>query len=408
MKPSQLDLPLPYKAFNALGRILLAVGAPILRLDEQTVYDSAMKQTGLTDFGDPHYRQGLLRLLTSFEEDANLHPLGQFTAKDMIVNYLIQRLKLVEMRVEEPEIIEQPLIPPLIICGLARSGTTFLQNMLALDPAHRAIPQWLLMRPFPEKRANSSGPDPRIAKMEGALRMRDPMLPGVDAIHYSRADTPEECILALGLTFNSLIFGSLFPVYDYMDWYLENSDNFQKYQEYRWLLHVFQSYEPEQRLIMKAPAHTGNLGAFKQAVPQAVVIQTHRDPEACVSSVCNLLYTFHRAVSNKLDIQRMTNLTLRLYENWFRRSIAYQTAHPDAVYNVYFKSLISDPIEMVRGIYSHFGLPWTDKYKSTLEEFIHQNPKDKHGKHHYTASDFGLNENEISDRFQFYTDHFGL
>jgi hypothetical protein len=154
-----------YKLLNSLGRLLMVLRIPLLRLDEQTVCDTARKRTGLNDFGDLYYRQGLLRLLDSFENDSNLHPIGRFMAKDMVTNYLIQRLRLVEARKREPEIFKQPLIPPLIITGLARSGTTFLQRMLALDPTHRSLPLWLLMRPFPDNNNSKFDPDPRYVKM---------------------------------------------------------------------------------------------------------------------------------------------------------------------------------------------------------------------------------------------------
>jgi hypothetical protein len=408
MKDSKINLPLPYKVANALGKFLVAARIPSMRLDEQSVYATAMKQTGLTDFGDPYYRQGLFQLLKSADKDANLHPIGRYMTNDIVTNYLVQRLRLMETRKKEPEIFQKPLLPPLIIIGLARSGTTFLHNLLALDPTHRALPQWLLVRPFPERHWKGNGPDPRVVKMEQALRFRQPLLPGIDSIHYTRADTPEECILALGLTFNSLIFGTLLPVKGYMEWYLRQEDTFQKYREYRWLLQVFQSYEPEQRLTLKAPAHTGNLETLLQAVPKAMVIQTHREPVTCISSVCSLLYTFHRAVANEIDLHRMTNLTIRTYESWFRRNLAFRAAYPGVVYDVFYDSLVSDPIGTVRGIYSHFGLPWTDTYASDLDEFVHRNPKDKHGKHRYAVSDFGLTEVEIADRLRFYSEHFGL
>jgi hypothetical protein len=367
-----------------------------------------MRQTGLTDFGDPHYRQGLLTLLEAAEQDAKLHPLGRYTTNDIVTNYLVQRLRLVEMRKKEPEVFEKPLLPPLLITGLARSGTTFLHNLLALDPAHRALPLWLLQRPFPERQGSGDGPDPRIRKMEQSLRARQPLLPGLDAKHYMRADTPEECIVALGLTFNSLIFGTLLPVHGYTEWYLKQEDTSQKYREYRWLLQVFQSDEPEQRLTLKAPAHLGNLEALLQAVPKVLVIQTHRDPVACVSSVCSLVYTYHRAVAHEIDLRRMANLTLRVYESWFGRNLAFRAEHPDVIYDVYYDSLVSDPAGTVRGIYSHFGLPWTESYASELEEYIKRNPKDKHGKHRYAASDYGLTEGEIAEQLGFYSEHFGL
>ena len=129
---------------------------------------------------------------------------------------------------------------------------------------------------------------------------------------------------------------------------------------------------------------------------------------ACISSVCSLLYTFYHAVANEIDLPRMTSLTIRTYECWFRRNLAFRAAHPEVVYDVFFDSLVSDPIGTVRGIYSHFGLPWTDTYASDLDEFVHRNPKDKHGRHRYSASDFGLTETEIADQLKFYSEHFGL
>ncbi len=168
------------------------------------------------------------------------------------------------------------------------------------------------------------------------------------------------------------------------------------------------STEPEKRLTLKAPAHTGNLDPLCQAVPNAMVIQTHRDSVACISSVCSLIYTLHLAVANEIEVQRMASLILRLYEVWFRRNLAFRAAHPDVVYDVHFDALVADPVGTIRGIYSHFGLPWTETYASKLLDFVNENPKDKHGKHQYTASDFGLTEAEIRERLRFYSAHFGL
>jgi hypothetical protein len=406
MRDSRSHLPLPYKIANALGKLLVAARVPSLRLDERSVCAAAIKRTGLTDFGDPHCRQGLLRLLQAAEQDANLHPLGRYMTNQMITDYLVQRLRMVETRKKEPEIFEKPLLPPLLITGPARSGTTFLHNMLALDPAHRALPQWLLFHPFPDSHDSGDGPDPRIRKAEQSLQLRGPLHPDLDAIHHSRADSPEECILVLGLTFHSLISGTLLPVYGYTEWYLQQEDTAQKYREYRWLLQAFQAHEPEQRLTLKAPAHLGNLETLLQAVPELLVIQTHRDPVACISSVCSLLYTFHLVVANEIDLRRMADLTLQVYESWFRRNLAFRAAHPGVIYDLDYDAFVSDPVGTVRGIYAHFYLPWTDAHAIALEEYVKRNPKGKYGKHRYAASDYGLTEAEIAERLGFYSEHF--
>lgn len=407
MKASRLNLPLRNKMLNTLGEVLLAARAPMLSLDEETVCNTAIKRSGLSDFGNPYYRQGLIKFLESAKADANLHPAGRLMINDMTTNFLVQRLRMVETRKREPEIFEKQLMPPLIICGPARSGTTFLHNLLALDPAHRALPQWLLMYPFPESPGKDVDPDPRIKMAEQGLQFRQSFIPGIDTKHYTRADTYEECILALGLTFNSLVFFSLFPVYSYQDWYINVEDMSKKYQEYRWLLQVFQSHEPGQRLTMKAPDHTGSLKALVEAVPQAMIIQTYRDLVECISSACSLLYTFHLGVSKEIDIQRLAKLTLQGYETFGNRNLAFREKNPGLIYDVFYDSLVVDPIGTVRGIYAHFDLPWTESYENELEAYIEKNKKDKHGKHKYSAAEFGLTEDEITERSKAFSEYFG-
>ena len=73
-----------------------------------------------------------------------------------------------------------------------------------------------------------------------------------------------------------------------------------------------------------------------------------------------------------------------------------------------YPSLVADPIGTVLNIYAHFDIPWTAAYEKALDDFIHNNPKNKHGKHKYAASDFGMTDTEIAERFQFYTDYVGL
>lgn len=408
MKKRNIQLPFSYRAANSVGKLLQAAGISSLRLDEETLAEMAKKRTGLSDFGDPYYREGLLKLLESAENDANLHPLGRYMTNEIVTNYLVQRLYLTETRKTSPEIFEQPLRPPIIIVGMARSGTTFLHRLLSVDPNHRALPQWLLMRPFPEPNEERDRPDPRLEKMKRSNRFILPMVPGIDAIHYSRPETPEECMFAFGLTFNSLIFGTLLPVYSYIDWYTQQENTLQKYTEYSWLLQVFQSKDPAKRFTLKAPVHTGHLHSIVQTLPDAMIVQTHRDPVTCVSSVCSLLYTYHLAVSKQVDIKRMAHSILDLYEVMLKRNIAFREKNPGRVYDVFFKSFVKEPVKTTRDIYRHFGLAWDQCIEAKVNEYVQNNAKEKHGKHTYSAEDFGLSEGMIRERLQFYSDHFDL
>ena len=408
MKDSRAQLPFRYQAVNSVGSLLVAAGLKNLSLEEEERCEAAINQSGLTDFGDAYYREGLQQLLTSAREDANLHPIGRFIFINMVTNFLVQRLRMVEARKKEAETFENALIPPLIIVGPARSGTTFLHNLLAKDPDHRALPQWLLMYPFPEGPGKDGDIDPRYVKAEQGLNFRQPLLQGLDTKHFSRADSPEEDIIPLGVTFHSMVYYTLFPVYSYQAWYLDQIELSNKYREYRWLLQVFQSLDSERRLTLKAPAHTGNIGQLLDSVPEAKIIMTHRDPVACVCSACSLLYTFHLGVSDQIDVRRMADLIVNTYVVFGKRNLAFREENSGLICDVYYDALVSDPVGTVRGIYSHYDLPWPEDHEAVLGDYIQRNKKDKHGKHRYTASDFGLENEEILEKMQFYTDIFDV
>src|SRR3712207_5154038 len=124
------SLPLRFRLLNKAGASLRAAKLPLARFDMDSVCEAAIKETGLIDFGAPHYREGLSRLLESAENDADLHFLGRLAYRDMITGSLATRLLLTEASKRTPDIFERPLIPPIIVLGFPRSGTTFLHRLL--------------------------------------------------------------------------------------------------------------------------------------------------------------------------------------------------------------------------------------------------------------------------------------
>ncbi|MCI0397054.1 MAG: sulfotransferase [Chloroflexi bacterium] len=380
----------------------MALKLPLLRFDEAAVCRAAGRRTGLSDFGDPYYRQGLLRVLESAERDANLHFTGRLGIYMLIVSQLVNRLRLVEARHKTPELFDRPLIPPIIIMGLPRSGTTLLHRLLAADPAHRAVPAWEISQPFP-----GGAPDRRRQNTERQMKINHRLARDLDHKHYIRADTPEECIALLGATFISLLFWVFAPVYGYLEWY-NAQDRRPAYREYRQLLQVLQAADPARRLTLKSPAHTGALAALRQILPDALIIQTHRDPIPLISSLNSLFYSFHGVVTRELDVRRMAEANVRLLENEAALNLAARQANPGAVCDVYYDHLLADPIGVVHTIYDHFSLAWTEEYEQQLRAYLAENPQGKHGRHRYSAADFGLNDQDIARRFSAYRENFGL
>ena len=214
MLDSRATLPWPSRALNETAEYLRLQKLPPALLNEEILCNEAIKKTGLTDFGDPHYKEGLSRLIESAEKDANLHFLGRCLLHSLITIFLSNRLLLAEVRKQTPELFQTPLIPPIIILGLPRTGTTFLHRMLAADPANRGIPLWELVRPI-----SSRTPDHRRQICQRESYIHQKIVSRLDYMHFARADSFEECIMLLGTTFVSFMFWAFFPVYGYLEWW---------------------------------------------------------------------------------------------------------------------------------------------------------------------------------------------
>ena len=373
-----------------------------IRLNEESLSNAAIKQTGLTDFGDPHYRQGLTSLIESAENDAKLHFIGRKVMSALITMFLVNRLLLAETRKRRPEIFHTALLPPLVILGLPRSGTTFLHGMLALDPANQAIPAWQAMRPIAK-----SEPDRRRQDYHWENKVQSLLIPKLDSMHYSRTDTPEECILLFGTTFVSAVFSTCAPVYGYQDW-LSSQDRLMAYQEYLALLQIIQHPNPSRRFALKSPAHTGAIDTLLSVIPDAMIIQTHRHPVPVCNSTNSLIYQMHNLVTEKHDIPKMVKVNIDTLVQWAKSSMAVRDSNATRIHDVYYDLLVADPIGTVKRIYDHYELAWTRDFEARLQAFVTAHPQGQHGKHVYSGSDFGLKDEETTKRFGAYIRRFRL
>lgn len=373
-----------------------------IRLNEESLSNAAIKQTGLTDFGDPHYRQGLTCLIESAEKDAKLHFIGRNVMSALIKMFLVNRLLLAETRKRRPEIFHTSLLPPLVILGLPRSGTTFLHGMLALDPANQAIPAWQAMRPI----ANGE-PDRRRQTYNRENKTQSLLIPKLDSMHYSRTDTPEECVILFGTTFVSAIFSTCAPVYGYQDW-LSSQDRLMAYREYLALLQIIQYPNPSRRLALKSPVHTGAIDTLLSVIPDAMIIQTHRHPVPVYNSTNSLIYQMHNLVTEQHDIPRMAKVNIDTLVQWADSSMAVRDSSTTRIHDVYYDLLVVDPIGTVKRIYDQYELEWTRDFEARLQTFVSAHPQDQHGKHVYSGSDFGLKDKDTTERFGAYIRRFKL
>ena len=394
--PAQMPLPRFYRMLSACGTQLEKLGMPLTRMDAQSLYQAVERATGLSDFGDPYHREGLEVLLHSIDKDADLHFFGRLITRMVLINYMTQRALFVEAQKCSPDMFRAELNAPFIVMGIPRSGTTFLHRMIAADPQNTGIPFWRLFRPFP----THAKKDSRQSTTRFELKFRRPIYPEMDTKHFIREDQEEECIWILGLTFQSIVFWVIAPVSSYAEW-LFTQDRTKYFQEYSLLLRAQQQAAPARHLVLKAPDHTPNVGTILSVIPNARIIQMHRDPTTCVTSLNSLFYSTHRSVTNDLNPQRLGEINKRMFTYYLKvnREVRARLGESGSIVDVDYTQLVKNPVETVRGIYDHFAVPWSDDYEERLQSFVNRQPKDKYGKHHYTPEQFGQSSRELDAHF---------
>lgn len=393
------------------GRLRAAIGLLHLRdrlagappLHAGSLEAAAEGATGLRDFGEARYRDGLERLLSSAENDADLNPFGRELLRRVARAALEARLGFVEARRATPELFEGPLVPPLIVTGLPRTGTTHMHRLLASAPGHRAVPFWQLLTPVSIRSRATTARRRRYA--ESILRPRRWFLPDFDAVHHIRADAPEECSVMLGLTFESLVFWLLTPVHGYLDWYVTR-DRRSKYRDYALLLRAVQASDPTRRLVLKAPAHSDALEALIDALPEAMIVQTHRDVVAATTSWCSLTCALHRVTSREIDVPRAVAGNVALLERLAQRSLEARDRLDSRVVDVHYDELVSEPLAVAQRVHHHFGLPAGADVLRAARRYVACNPARLHGEHRYAPEGFGLEPSDLRARFRDYTSRF--
>ncbi len=396
------------RALNRIGEGVERVGIGTVSLDDRELRAVACRETGLSDSGDEDFREPLSQLLHALESEARLTLVGRIVARVDIVGLLANRLRLKEDRRRHPEIGEERIRRPVFIVGLPRSGSTLLHHLLAQDPASRTARAWEVMEPSPPPEKTCYETDPRIARAARRLRWFDRLVPDFKRIHPLGAELPLECIVIMSASFVSPRFLN-YHVPSYQTW-LAAADLRPAYEFHRRFLQHLQWRAPGDRWVLKAPSHVFGFEPLFATYPDAVVVQTHRDPVTVLASVASKTLVLRGAFTDRLD---PTEIGAEETQRWSSGLELAMQARQDGrregrFLDVRYQDLLRDPMATVRRIYDRFGMAFTVAAEARMQRFLATHPKDQHGPHRYSLETFGLDARDLAHRFKSYCERFGL
>jgi Sulfotransferase family len=397
-----------YPHFSEAAQRILddAARLPPPIIDAERLIETAHGNTGLMDFGDGPLEQPLGILCRSMNTEIELHPLGAGYAYRQLLGLLTTRLRLVDLWSKHPEILDIPIERPIIVIGLPRSGTTILHKLLGQDPIRRKSPFWEQVMPLPLAdtgvSAGAGAPDPRIAIAQGSLDTLYTLAPEFVLAHEITVDEPDEDIIQLIYGFASKQFEWSYVVPSYVRWYRE-ADHTIGYQWFRRILQTSQWLRPgPTRWVLKAPQHLEHLEALTAAFPDAVLVQTHRDPTDAIVSLANMTCCGQRRYFAHPDPHLAGRNMAEIIERLLRKAEEARPRIKQRIIDIGFDQFRKDQMGAVKQIYAAAGDTMSADAERRMAAWVEGNRLNKHGKHEYAAADVGLDLGSLGARFDFY------
>ncbi|CAM2873433.1 sulfotransferase family protein [Skermania piniformis] len=365
------------------------------------LHASAARITGLTAFGDPdEYREGLGVLIDALNTEADLTATGRAVFHAFLRSMLLARLASEAGFAAYPASAEVPIVRPIFVTGLPRTGTTALHRLLVADPDNQGLQMWLTEFPQPRPPRAEWTANPVFARIDEGIRRHHIQNPEFMGVHFMSAGDVEECWQLLRQSATSISYETLAHVPSYSAW-LAAQDWHGAYARHRRNLQLIGLPDREKRWVLKNPSHLFALDALLAVYPDALIVQTHRDPATAISSACSLAAQASAGWSETFSGDAIGRSQLELWSRGLRSFAAVRARHdPGRFVDVAYTDFVADPLHTVAEIYRQFGLNLTPAARAAMTR-LHAESRtgDRRPAHRYALADFGLTEHEVDAAF---------
>lgn len=382
-------------AVNRCGDLWTALGGRLPGFDGEALLREAARETQLSRPAPLPAAEGLEIFCESLEQDAALGLFGRLVLRGMVVRSLANQLRHLHLS-RAGHVPARPL-RPVFVLGLPRSGTTYLHRLLCALPETWGIPIWEATQPVLQRR-----PDRRrlLSALELlGLRM---LVPELDRKHAFELDSPEEAITLFDAAGGwNPAWWRYARVSRYLGWLLQQ-DPLPGYRAFGELVQWLGRDRPG-RPVLKTPNHLGALEALHVVFPDAVFVQTHRDPAACLPSYMSLQASMYGSLSESVDRHAIGRSSLHLWATHARRGLEARRRRPELpVLDVAYEDLLADPKGVVVEVSAHAGLPLGPAELGRIDAELARRTQHRHGRHHYDLADYGLTEAQVHAAFPDY------
>ncbi|MGU3652530.1 sulfotransferase family protein [Mycolicibacterium sp. A43C] len=394
-----------YSAAAQQIRDMMATMAPDFPLDVEVLHARAQADTGLSDFGPDDYRERLERYVGELRQ-IEMHGPGVLNFHAQLVQWLKNRLLLTDLVARHPEIRDIEVLPPVVIAGLPRTGTTHLHNLLAAPTTFRSLPYWEGMEPFPLPAESGVTPDPRITRMDLAVQVMDTLMPHFALMHEMTTEHVHEEIQLLANDFSTMLMETLADVPRWSEYYWSR-DQTSSYEYLRTQLQALQFLRGGRRWVLKSPQHLGQLAVLDAVFPGVVVAFTHRDPVPVALSMITMITYSERMHRDRVDVARTAAGWVRRLEKLLGECVRQRDLiAPERSIDIRFDDFMADEIGVAERVYALAGEPFDEPARAAVGRYLESHRRGRHGRVATSAQMFGLDEDDLRTRFAAYSARF--
>ncbi|CAF5027934.1 unnamed protein product [Rotaria sp. Silwood1] len=312
-----------------------------------------------------------------------------------------------------------PTIGPLIICGIARTGTTLLYNLLACDPNCRAplFTDMMIDVVPPIARSDSIEQKRRIDILNSPSQETEQLTSNFIQIAACHPYFPneEDCHI--------LRQAGCFPLFTLISdnensnaesWIRNEMNKGYAYDYHETFVRMLNSVDaPKSHWLLKTPYHAFYLDELLRHYPNALLIMTHRSLDEVLPSWCSLASVAangHFDAMNSISRDRITKRCYQSMDKSIECIMKFRTCQNGGVdqsrknmFDITYDNVMKNPIGVVHQIYDYFNLQWSNEFEIAMNNWLLENPQGKHSRHKYTLSKFGFNQEDIQARYADYT-----
>ncbi|WP_159931207.1 sulfotransferase [Oceanicoccus sp. KOV_DT_Chl] len=317
---------------------------------------------------------------------------------DAIVNYSDTK-RIVR---DNPEVLAEKIKRPILLAGLPRTGSTFLQRLLSLDPDNRYLNFEEGLKPCVEI-TDGDGAQQRSDFSHRWANVMHGHLPAVQSMITLQPDFPVECNF---LKRNSLLCDSWCFQLDLQElreyWYHPDSQT-TKYQLYLRQLQILQYRSAAaERWVLKSPTHHPVIDSLDTVFEQPLIINTRRNLDEVVPSLINLVYALRKGFSDHIELSSVRDEVLEFLKNQIACNQTARKKMPDShLIDIDYPDLIQDPQAVIEHIYARFNLDFTNEYQGNIESWLQLQPQSsyKPKSYRYNLRSLGFSVVDIHQYF---------